>query len=65
MKWVMVYSSTQLGLAEIIKAMLVENEIDAVTLNKKDSSYLLGEVEVFVKPDDVIMAKQLISKHNS
>ena len=35
--WVKVFSTSFLAQAEINKAMLIENEVDAVVLNKLDS----------------------------
>jgi hypothetical protein len=41
--------------------MLEEHEIDAVVLNKKDSSYLnFGQLEVFVPEQDQQTAEALI-----
>lgn len=34
--------------AEIVKQMLEENNIPAVLLNKQDSSYLFGKIELYV-----------------
>ena len=60
--WVEVYSSKHMYKIEMIIAFLKDNEINAVIVNKMDSSYLFGEIEVHVQPDDVIIAKQLINK---
>ena len=38
---------------EIIKQMLVENNIPAVLLNKQDSSYHFGVIELFVDNEHV------------
>ena len=60
--WVKVYESPNVSDAEIVKGKLEENEIDAVVMNKKDSSYLtFGQVEVYVKPNDEQAALKLIS----
>lgn len=60
--WVVIHSTTFLHRAELIKGMLIENNVDAVVLNRQDSSYVqFGEVEVHVKRDDVIRAKRLIN----
>lgn len=63
--WVKVFSSEQAYLVEIIKGLLEEEKIKAITLNKTDSMHThlnLGEVEPLVQPDDVMKAKLLISK---
>jgi hypothetical protein len=60
--WVKVYSASDLYKAEIVKGLLIDSGINAVLINKKDSAYLIGEVEIYVIPDHVIMAKRLINK---
>jgi len=47
--------------AELVKAALNDNGIEAVLMNRQDSSYLqFGEIEVLVKRDDVLRAKYLL-----
>lgn len=48
--------------AELLKGLLVENEINAVIINKKDSAYLFGEVELYVTINDAVKAKHLITQ---
>ena len=59
-KWQTVYQSGILHQAEIVRAVLEEQDIQAVVVNKKDSSYHLGTIEVKVKPDHVIKAIKII-----
>jgi len=61
--WVNIYSSTQVNDIEIMKAVLADNDILAIDINKKDSSYLFGEIEVYVNRNDVLKAKQIIIKN--
>jgi len=63
--WTIIYSSAQLYKIEIMKGLLKENNIISIDVNKKDSSYLFGEIELYVKVEDAFIAKQLILKHNS
>jgi hypothetical protein len=59
--WSMIFSTSVLALAEIQKAMLEENGIVAVILNKQDSSYLsFGFIEVHVLKKDKTNAQLLI-----
>jgi hypothetical protein len=59
--WVKIYSSLFLAQVEIKKAMLIENEIDAVVLNKLDSSYLaFGQAELYVHPSNEKEAQRLL-----
>ena len=61
--WVKIYSSTMVNDIEIVKAVLADNAINAIVINKKDSSYLFGEIEVYVNNNDVLRAKQIIIKN--
>ena len=45
--WVKVYSTTDIFKAEIIKQMLLSNDIEAVVMNQKDSSYHFGFAEIY------------------
>ena len=58
--WKLVFSTSKLYLAEMVKDILEDNGFNVVTLDKQDSFYLFGEIELYVKPDDVIRAKFLI-----
>ncbi len=59
--WVKIYKTVDVHKTEIIKALLAENDIQSVSMNKIDSSYLsFGEIELYVHPADVLQAMQLI-----
>ena len=58
--WKLVYSTGQLYQAEMVKDILEDNDIEAVIMNKQDSFYLFGEIDIYARPDDVIRAKFLI-----
>ena len=58
--WVKIYSSPKVIKAEMVKSLLQENGIQAVLLNKQDSSLIIGEAEVYVKQEDVLKATHLI-----
>jgi len=58
--WVCVYTANQVYKAEAVKELLSEENIEAVVVNKKDSMYLFGEVELFVQPEDENLATELI-----
>jgi hypothetical protein len=63
--WVKVYSSSAYHKAEIAKAILEEEEIESIILNKKDSMHLhlsVGEVEIYVEQEYVMKAKHILSK---
>lgn len=58
--WRAVYSTNKLYMAEMVKDILKDNNIEAVLFNQQDSLYLFGDIEVKVRPEDVIEAKFLI-----
>jgi hypothetical protein len=63
-EWVKVYSSSELHEIEIIKVLLAENGIASFEINKKDSSYIsVGEIELYVKPENEILSKVIISNY--
>jgi hypothetical protein len=57
---VVVYSTNRLFEAEMIKQYLYDNDILAFILNKMDSAYHFGDIEILVLKDDVIRSKKLI-----
>lgn len=46
--------------AEIVRAVLEENGLNSVIVNKKDQSYQIGQYEVFTLPEDVLKAVKII-----
>jgi hypothetical protein len=64
-RWEKIFSTNAEYQAEILKALLEEENIECVIINKQDSSYLtFGEIEVYVKSDDILKAKQIATKLN-
>jgi hypothetical protein len=59
--WVKVYTSTNFIQSEIVKQMLTEHQIDAVLLNKQDSSHrTFGHIEVYIHREDFGQAVELL-----
>ncbi|TVR78024.1 MAG: hypothetical protein EA412_09435 [Chitinophagaceae bacterium] len=58
--WIKIMSISNQFKAEIIKGMLEENNIKVVLINKKDSAYGFGEVEIYVNEGHVLKALNLI-----
>jgi len=58
--WQEVFSTSHTWQAEKTKQILEENEIPAVVVNRKDSSYLFGEVAVYTEPENAERAKELL-----
>ena len=61
-EWVIVYSTSDIFQAEVIKQMLLSNSIVAISMNQKDSSYHFGSVNIYTKEKDMKKAKEIISK---
>ena len=60
--WVNIFTSTSVAQVEIIKGKLKNNDINAVIINKRDSTYqAFGPVELYVKPEDEAAAKEIIA----
>jgi len=64
--WTKIHETSDLQYAELLKSLLLNEEIEAVTMNQKDSSNLIfGTVSLYV-PDDVAeKAKAIIQSHVS
>lgn len=58
--WVCIYSTDTIQLAEIARGVLEEHEIDSVIVNKKDTNYLFGLIEVYVNRDNALAAKYIL-----
>ena len=59
--WTVVYSDGFPPAVELRRAILEEHGIPAVVLNKRDSSYLFGFVELLVQEGDTLRAESLIA----
>ena len=62
--WEVIYSTNQLYEAEMAKDIMADNGIECVIMNKQDSTYRFGEIEVCVPTEEVFRAKQLILEFN-
>jgi len=62
--WKRVYFTGQIHRAEIVKSILEDNDIPSVIVDKRDSSYLVGDIELFVRPEDEILSKLIIEQHS-
>lgn len=48
--------------AELIRQMLTDHNIQSFIVNKQDSAYKFGDIELYVNRDHVIRAKKLIQE---
>jgi hypothetical protein len=51
--------------AELIRQMLSDHDIEVFIVNKQDSIYKFGDIELYVNRDHVIRAKKLIKEFES
>lgn len=58
--WTKIYTSAQQFQVELIKGLLKEHDIESVSLNKQDSVYHIGSIELYVPVEDAFRAKQII-----
>lgn len=61
--WALFYTSNKMYEIEILKGLLLENNIESYMMNKQDSLYLLGEIELYVPFDDILKAKIILSEN--
>lgn len=60
--WTKIYSTAHSWQAKLIEGRLNEEGIPCVSMNKKDSAYLFGSIELFVPADQVLKAKAILEK---
>jgi hypothetical protein len=60
-----IYSLGDAYRAELIRQMLQDHEIQAFIVNKQDSVYKFGDIELYVHRDHVIRAKKLIEEYEN
>ena len=58
--WISVYTTPVAHRAEIVKAILEEEGLNPVIINKKDSSYKFGYYDVLVVEEESVDAANLI-----
>ncbi len=65
--WVIIFSTAQSFVVEMYKNILEDNSIKAILMDKTDSMHLHltnGEVELYVRKEDVVKAKHLIETNS-
>ncbi|NBC82815.1 MAG: hypothetical protein GVY19_05480 [Bacteroidetes bacterium] len=59
-EWTKIYSTNKLYLAKMAQDLLKAEEIEAVLVDKQDSFYHFGDIEIYVQPENTIRAKFVI-----
>lgn len=60
--WVIVFTTGMEFKARMVQTILEEYGIDSIIMNKQSSSYLVGDVEVYVRLDDSMKARYILEK---
>jgi Putative prokaryotic signal transducing protein len=61
--WEVIYRSVVPYKVEMLKDLLENDDIPAVIINKKDSSYLaFGEIELNIRRVDILKAKLIVNQ---
>ena len=64
--WVLAYTTNKMFDAELLKRVLGDHDIESVIINKLDSTYgSFGDIEVYVRQDQIIRAKMLAKEFDS
>ena len=58
-----IFAANEMYKIDIIRELLMDNDIESFTLNQKGSSFLIGDIRLYVDKKDESKAKELISKH--
>lgn len=61
--WIKVYTTNKPHEIEIVKSILAEENIEAFVIDKKDSSYIFGEAELYVIEENVTKAQALLTEN--
>ena len=59
--WIKIFTSSDFYRSEMVKQVLIENDIDAVLLNKQLSGYNIGAVEVYIHQEDFSKAVEIMA----
>lgn len=62
-EWRLIYTSDKQYEIEILQGLLSENNIESYIINKQDSLYLIGNIELYVPANDVIKSKLILSEN--
>ena len=58
--WKIVYTADRLYKVELVKGLLDQAKIESVIMNKKDSEFPVGDVELFVDDKDYDKAREIV-----
>jgi len=59
--WIKLFVTSHPIQAELTKQMLEEHQVQAVVINKQDSSYRFGQIELYVHESQELFARELMA----
>jgi hypothetical protein len=60
--WEKIFESSNELTIENARQILEDNDIEVIILNKKDSLYRFGDIEIYVNRDNILKAKQALKE---
>jgi len=63
-EWIKVYTTTNFFQVELVKHLLEEHNIASVIMNKQDSSYRFGQIELYTHEKNKDAALTIINRLN-
>lgn len=64
--WTKIFETDQKMTSLIVMSLLKESNIEPIELDKRSSSYAgFGEIELYVKDDDVTIAKIIVDQYKN
>lgn len=65
-RWTLVFSSTDLAEAELMRGLLIAHGIEALVIDRRPAALpQLAEVEVYVRPDEALRARHIVEKQRA
>jgi hypothetical protein len=61
--WIMVHRSIYEYQTSLIKEILEAHDLHPVVLDRKDDEFLIGDVEIYVAPEEADQARQVIAEN--
>ena len=61
--WIKIYTSNDFFKSELVRQVLMDYELSAILINKQGFPYRIGEVEVYIHPDNFNQAIEIIVKN--
>ncbi len=61
--WIKIYTTNKSHEIEFAKSILADENIDAFVIDKKDSSYIFGDAELYVTEENASKAQLILTEN--